>query len=314
MSTSKKNFLLIILFFAVEGMGGSKNDTSLLKYSWRYYYKRGMLQYNAGMYDFSIDSLKKAMSKKPDLYHAANTLGAIYKIKNKQSEALEALELSLKINRHQPNILCDTALLLEFFARPDRAFAYLEQTIALEKQHTRSHAHIVRFYYSKKNKSAAKQHLARSIILGKKKGDIYFQRARRAEKSRQYNKALHLYRLAIKESPAWDAAFIRIFEIYRVQKNFTAAVQVLEELVHMVPFHVKARIALGHLYFSKKISKYRNWNIKRAIIHLEKAAELEPKNPAIFHLLSDIYLFIGEDVKGTALEKKAYDLEESDIP
>lgn len=314
MSTSKKIFLFIILFFAVEGMGGSKNDTSLLKNSWRYYYKRGILQYNAGMYEFSIDSLKKAMRKKPDLYQAANTLGAIYKINNKQAEALDALELSLKINRHQPNILCETALLLEFFARPDRAFAYLKETIALAKQHTRSHAHIVRFYYSKKNKTAAQQHLARSIALGKKKGNLHFQRARRAEKSRQYKKAIQLYRLAIKESPAWDTAFIRIFEIYRLQKNFTAAVQVLEELVHLVPFHIKARIALGHLYFSKKISKYRDWNIKRAIIHLEKAAELNPENPEIFHILSDIHLFIGDDVKGAALEKKAYALEESDGP
>ena len=303
-----------MLFFTVEGMGGSKSDTSLLKYSWRYYYKRGMLQYNAGMYDFSIDSLKKAMRKKPDLYQAANTLGAIYKIQNKQAEALDVLELSLKINRHQPNILCDTALVLEFFARPDRAFTYLKETILLDPQHTRSHAHIVRFYYSKKNTAAAKQHLARSITLGRQKGNLYFQRALRAEKSRQYNTAIQLYRLAIKESPAWDAAFIRIFEIYRLQKNFTAAVQVLEELVRMVPFHVKARIALGHLYFAKKISKYRDWNIKRAILHLEKAAELDSKNPETFHVLSDIYFFIGDDVKGTALEKKACDLEESDIP
>ena len=253
MSTSKKIFLLIILFFAIEGTGKDKSDTSLLKYSWQYYYKRGFLQYNAGMYDFSIESMKKAMRKKPDLYRAANILAKIYEIKNKKAEALDAFELSLGIQPNQAQVLYRSALLHEFFAKPNKAFAYLKRSIALEKKFPKSHAHIIRFYYEEKKTDRAKKHLATSISLGKKKGALFYSRAERSEKSGNYEKAITLYRRALAESPAWDSAYIRIYEIYRMQKNFTAAVTELEKLVTMVPFHVQARIALGHLYFSKKI-------------------------------------------------------------
>lgn len=83
-----------------------------------------------------------------------------------------------------------------------------------------------------------------------------------------------------------------------MQKKYPAAVKTLEKLVRMIPFHEKTRIYLGHLYFAKKISRYRDYNIRLALKHLNKAMELNPNNPETFHVLSDIYLFIGDDVKG----------------
>lgn len=306
MSTSKIIFLSLVMIFP----RGSEKDTSLLKEPWSYYYKRGMLQYRAEMYDYSLDSLKKALRKKPDLYQAANTLGHIFLLQEKSAEALESFERSLKIKKNQPDILCETALLHEFFAHYDKALQRLKDALTTKPEHVKSHAHIVRFLYRAGKPQKAREHLARSIALGKIKGKIYMDRARRAEAARKYDLALKLYGLALKESPAWTRAHLRIYEIYRMQKKFPDAVKALEKFVHLVPFHERARIYLGHLYFAKKLSKYRRYNIRRAITHLEKAAELNPGNPETFHVLSDIYLFIGDDVKGKKYKKQAYSLEE----
>lgn len=165
MSTSKIIFLSLSIFFHSE----SAQDTSLLKESWDFYYRRGMLQYNAEMYDFSIGSLQKALRKKPDLYQAANTLAKIYQMQNKQRDALLAFERSLKIKERQPEVLCEAALQHEFFAQYETAFRYLKKSIALDASFVKSHAHIVRFYYHKNNTSQARRHLARSIELGKKR-------------------------------------------------------------------------------------------------------------------------------------------------
>jgi tetratricopeptide (TPR) repeat protein len=276
--------------------------------SWKYYFDKGVIEYKAGLYHFAIENLEKSLDKNPELYESANILGDIYLKEDNMKKALIFFEQSLKIKDDQPDIHYKIGDLYYFFLENERAFKHYLNAVSLDQNHIKAHLRLVKFYINLKDKINADKHFYLSYNLGKIKGDKYFQHAIEEEKNRNDIKAIELYQSAISNNPAQIDAYMNISNIYRLKRDYKNAVLYLEKIKEFRPDYEKAYVYLGHLYYVGKFSGRKKRTLHKAIMNLEKAIELNPLNSDTYLLLSEIYRFMGKDVKADEIYRKAIEI------
>jgi tetratricopeptide (TPR) repeat protein len=280
--------------------------------SWQYYYKKGVIEYRARMYDFAIENLTKALDRKSDLYEAANTLADIYLKKDNRIRALFYLSMSLKINDQQGFIHHRIADVYDYIGNFELAFSHYKRAVQINPKNVKAHLSLVKYYFSRGDRTHAEKHFAICYNIGKSEGEKLYEAAFKEERNDNDEKALVLYRSAIAKCPVLIKAYFSISEIYRRKRDFIRAEQYLQQIKEIRPDNEKAYIYTAHLLFERRPTKNRVHSIQRAIENLKRALEINPKNSETYFLLSDIYRFLGEREKALHFQKKAIEIEESE--
>ncbi len=280
--------------------------------SWHYYYKKGVIEYRAGMYDFAIENLTKALELKGDLHEAANILADIYIKENNRTRALYYLSRSLRINDNQGAIHHQIADVYDYTGRFEIAAHHYKRAVQINPKNVQAHLSLVKYYFSKKDRVHAEKHFTICYNIGREEGEKLYEAARKEEQSDNDEEALTLYQSAIAKCPALIKAYFSISEIYRRKGDFIRAEQYLQQIKEIRPDYERAYINTAHLLFTRGSAKNRGRSIERAIENLKRAIEINPKNSEAYILLSDIYRFIGEREKSLDFQKKAIEIEEPD--
>ena len=279
--------------------------------SWQYYYKKGVIEYRAGMYDFAIENLTKALDRKGDLYEAANILAAIHLKRDNRIRALFYLAMSLRIHDEQDAIHHKIADVYDYMGDFELAFHHYKRTVQINPRHLQAHLSLVKYYFSRGDRKLAERHFAICYNIGNKDGEKLYAAALREEQNDNDEQALLLYRSAIAKCPVLIKAYFRIAEIHRRKGDFIRAEQYLQKIKEIRPDNERAYLYTAHLLFERKSKKHRVHHIKRAIENLKMALEINPKNSEAYFLLSDIYRFLGEREKAVHFQKKAIEIEGS---
>jgi tetratricopeptide (TPR) repeat protein len=278
--------------------------------SWNYYYEKGVIEYRAGMYDFAIENLTKALDMKGDLHEAANILADIYLKENNRTRALHYLSRSLRINDNQGAIHHQIADVYDYIGRFELAAHHYKRAVKIDPQNVQAHLSLVKYYFSKKDRIHAEEHFTICYTIGRGEGEKLYEAARKEEQNDNDEEALMLYQSAIAKCPVLIEAYFNISEIYRRRGDFIRAEQYLQQIKEIRPDYERAYINTAHLLFTRGPAKNRGRAIKRAIENLKRAIEINPKNSEAYILLSDIYRFIGEREKSLDFQKKAIEIEE----
>lgn len=280
--------------------------------TWQYYYKKGVIEYRAGMYDFAIENLTKALDRKSDLYEAANILAAIHLKRDNRTRALFYLSMSLKIYDQQDSIHHKIADVYDFMGSFELAFHHYKRAVQINPKHAQAHLSLVKYYFSRGEKAHAEKHFAICYDIGKRDGEKLYAAALKEEQKDNDEQALLLYQSAIVKCPVLIKAYFRIAEMYRRKGDFIRAEQYLQQIKEIRPDNEKAHLYTAHLLFEGKPQKHRVHSIKRAIENLKRALEINPKSSEAYFLLSDIHRFLGEREKAVHYQKKAIEIEESE--
>ena len=171
------NFTLLLLFFFT----GSET----LHASWKYYYKKGMIEYNAHLYDYAEENLKKALRLNGQLYQAAAILGDIYMKKNKINKAFDYYERSLQISDNQPETHFKVGAIYEFYYEMESAARHYRRAAELNPGHSMAHLKLVNYYLDRGDRTKADFHFNACYSIGKDKGNELFQKALNAEENRK---------------------------------------------------------------------------------------------------------------------------------
>jgi len=278
--------------------------------SWKYYFKKGSIQFRYEMYDYSLFNMIKALEINPKLYKAANILAEIYKIKNKNLTAIEYYKISLKINSEQPETLYRLGKLYEFYFENKKAFSCFKDAVKFNPSHIKANLSLVRHFIRENNKKLAHRHFMISYNLSKKNSWNNYLEALEAEKKDNIEKAVKIYETIIINNPALIEAYKRLYEIHRKNNKFVKAVKYLEKLKFVKPDYEMAYISLGHIYFSQKLPGKRKHYIDLAIKNLKKAIKINPKNYDTYMTLSRIYQYIGMNLEAEKMKKKASEAEQ----
>jgi tetratricopeptide (TPR) repeat protein len=299
-----RTWLLIILIF-ITGALRSAPD-------WRYYYKKGLIEYREHLYEFALENLNKALERKPDLYDAANIIAHIYMQKGDRFTAEKYLLQSLSINEMQGDIHYQLGVLYDYTGQYDKALSHFLRAVEIDPSHRDAHLNLIKQYWAKGDSVNAEKHFAICYRIGKSEGLKLYREGLQQEEQKNDREALALYQRSLKACPVLTEAYFRIAEIHRRSGNITAAIRALEEIKKIRPDNDKVYIYIAHLLFTRVKAKNRSAILQRAIDNLHKAIEVNPKNSEPYFLLSEIYLFIGKREKAVEYNRKAAALEESE--
>ena len=309
MSTLNLIFICISAVFSQTGTP----EKSILQNSWEYYFKKGKIQYDAGMYDYSYENMRNALAKKPDHYQAANMMAEILLIKNEKARALDFFEESLKIKNEQPDILYKAAILHELFTHEDSAMRYLQLCVKNDPSHIRGHSALVRFYIRNNDSQNADRHYRLSRNLGEIKAGPLYEKAAALRKKGKYGEATDYYRRAIEESPLKEEACFELADTCRYSGKNLLAAEYIEKLLTLKPDIYKGHMMAAHIYFTHRLpGQSRKFYLEKALKHLHRARELQPRNAGTYELLAEIYEYMGKDIEAEQARKAMLELEGHD--
>ncbi len=284
---------------------GSLHNVAAGTSDWKYYYEKGMIQFRAEMYMFAMENFSKALDRNPVLFDAANRIADIHIISNRKREALEFYTLSLKINDRQADIHNQAGELDEFFGYYEKAFSHYNASVGVDPQYLKARLNIVRNLVRKKEYALADEQFRICYEKGKAEGDNYFKAAVDEERRGRTKEAVNLYLTALEKNPVMIETLFSLAEISRRGNDLDGAIRYLEKIKEIKPDYEKAYVYLGHIYFSRRYVKDRKYILNLAVRNFEKAAELNPGNTETLTILSEVYRFMGNDVKADELLKKA---------
>jgi tetratricopeptide (TPR) repeat protein len=296
---------ICFLLIASQIFSEDLKKNSSLQQPWDYYLKQGILQFNAGMYNYSIDNFQKTLEGNPECYEALNYMGKLFLLKNEYKKALESFEKSLEINKSQEEILIESGKLHDLFLNKDAALSRFKSAVEINNQNAEAHLNLVRHYYRLNDKEKSLYHLKESADISRRTNITCSIESQPYIKSKKYDYAIAMYLKDINKNPGNINIRYELHELYRKKKDFIKAAEILEQIIYLIPFEEKAYIYLGHIYFDEKISGNRKYHLERSIKFFKKALELNPDNADIYINLSMIYRLLKNDVMAEEMSKKA---------
>jgi tetratricopeptide (TPR) repeat protein len=300
---------LLIFFILFSTAAGAQKADRLSDHPWEYYYQKGLRQYRAEMYDYAVLSLRTALIKNPNLYHAAEVLGDIHVLKNMRMRALEYYKQSLEIKEDQPDLHCKIGELYEFHAERELALVHFKRACELDPGHVRSNSNLVRYYVRDGKTAEAARHFEIGYRGGLKTCLPVFKEAEEEFRKGRYTNAIELYEKTISLGPAMLEAYMGLYESWRVLGRFDMAAEALERLKFVKPDYERAWFLAGLIYFNNRLPGKRKHYLDLAIKNLQRASELDPSKADTWYALSDIYRFMGDDIKYMEMQEKAQKLE-----
>lgn len=291
-------FSVCILFMLSNSVISQKNSKS-----WQYYLKKGKIQFNSEMYDYSLFNMKIALTLNHRLYEAYNYIAKIYIIKNMKIEAMKYYKKSLLINAKQPDIQNDLGELYEFFAEYKNSFKYYTNALKYNNNHIYANLNISRYYYKNNNKKLALYH----YNISKKQGALITKNLK--------IKALKAEKLALdymQENTPCVEKYFKTTQIYHQQtmKFFKERIDHYTRLNNYTAIKT-IKCKLSAFYFKLTITYYQNIIFKNpaglesymkiigiyrkfkeninAVKYLKKIINIKPDNVYAFETLGHLY-------------------------
>ncbi|MCU0821059.1 MAG: tetratricopeptide repeat protein [Spirochaetes bacterium] len=306
MSNIKYRLFAVFFIFTVS-------TTLFAGKTWQYYHRKGVAEYNAEMYDFALENFERSLEINPSDFEAANIIAEIYLIKNKKEEAIRSFGRSLSINNNQPEILCESGTLLEFYLEYNKAFNNYLKAVDVDPDHITGHLNLIRMYTRKKDRANADKHFKICYNLGKEEGDKYYKLASGAE-SENIEESEKLYKIAIEKNPAMTEAYFKVADIYRRKNDLDSAINYVKMITEITPYNDRAYLHLGHLYMAKSFTgtplktrnvRQRKFFLDKAKASFKEALRLNPSNIEVNSFIADIYSYLGDELREIEFRQKA---------
>jgi len=299
----KKNIMPILFFsilFFTELHGTDIHPPD----DWSFFYKRGVKQFHAKMYNDSHDSLVKALKRNPLSYESANYLAEIFLIQKNRHKAMEHYELSLGINDSQPVIHNRLGELLEYFGNHDDAYTHFKKGYELDSGNLHVMLNFSRYLRRRGEKSEADRLFKLCYDSGIKEGKPLLEKGRSIQKLRPME-AESLFFKAIEVSPAYREAFHALGDLYRQEKEYKKAATIIEKLKITNTDYAPAYFYLGNIYYNNRLrGNTRKYWIELAIRNIEEGLRLDPENEDNLFHLAEIYRHIGNRERAAELEQR----------
>lgn len=293
-------FLIFLIFFSI-----STNAS----YSWKYYERKAIVEYNNEMYDFAIENFNKAIRLSPaNSFLSYKYLGLISLKNQNRNKALEYFLDSLLINDNQYDTHFLAGELEDYYWNLDKALNHFLRSIELKPDYIFSHLGAARIYSLKGNYEQSEIYFSKAFKLKQDESETAYQKAFSYYDKEQFKQAEYLLLEGLKKYPADKRFYYLISTIYRHSGKCNSAISILEKLKYFQPHSEKVYIHIANLYYSGGTSGKRKKELELAAKNILQAIKLNEKNPRNWELLSEIYNELGYYKKSKAAGEKAFDL------
>jgi serine/threonine protein kinase len=180
-------------------------------------------------------------------------------------------------------------------ARFDRALAEFEKAFKIEPSYANRYRKQLARVFLERGKANLPGELEMAIMdikeaqrLDPGNHEAYFQLGRALTKSGRYDEALNQYEESIAIMPANPDAHFNLGYIFLGRKEYASAAREFEEVIKLKPAY------LGDAYVNLGIARYNAGHLKKALIALKKALQLNPKNGNISAYIDAVKAKLGK--------------------
>lgn len=306
MSTKFLNNFIFFLIFAIF------NSINILSnYTYQYYERKGIIEYNNEMYDFAIENFEKAIRlNKSEAFLSYKYLGFIA-LKNKnRNKAKEYFYQSIRINDNQADVHFHIGEIEDYYWNHTKALFHFEKCIKLKSDYLIAYLGIARIYSLNDKFSESDNFFLKAYSLKKNESTKFLNEALLNIERGNDKTAEFLLLKGHKINPADKDIYFTISNLYRHNKRFKEAILYLEKLKYYQPHNETVYIHIANIYYRGQIGNDRKKELEIAVSNVEKAIYYNPNNPRNYELLSEIYAMLGLSKKSKEAGDKAFKLSE----
>jgi tetratricopeptide (TPR) repeat protein len=151
-------------------------------------------------------------------------------------------------------------------------------------------------------------HYQRTATLYPRSGLVHTKLANVYRSLGRLDDAEASYRRSVRVEPGYVGAYINLAGIYELQGRDQETLELLQTAVHIAPDSAWAHSALGSICLKMEASAHGNASVE-ALVHLERAVELEPENVTWLLSLAYGYREVGQSLEAIVTYRRVLDLD-----
>ncbi|MBT6601246.1 MAG: tetratricopeptide repeat protein [Nitrospina sp.] len=225
-------------------------------------------------------------------------IGAIYYEQGIYLKALDEFQL-LQHRKQDKEILMTLGRIYEILGRTDRAIQEISRLIMLESGSAPLKIYLARLYSMNKDTKKVAPLIEEAIKIDQNNDGLYHSLAIAYIAVDQLDKAINAIQKAISIEPDKDSYYFELGALLERTGKFELAIKNIKRSIELNPMHSNAHNFLGYIYAEQGKS------LDKALVHLNKALSIQPKNGYFLDSLSWIYFKKGEPEKALREIKKA---------
>jgi tetratricopeptide (TPR) repeat protein len=270
-----------------------------------FYFQKGTIEFDQGMYSFAEENLTRAASLDPSLHQAYNMLGDIRILQKRHHDALTFYGKSLEINDAQDSVHFKAGEIEDYFVNNAKALSHFQKACELNPLNVYAAAGAGRILSLEKRNAEAEHYYTQSINAGRTEEEKMLKNYRAASKKKDFYGEEFYLSGSIKANPADSAAYYLLASIHRSHKNNKKAAAVLEKLKFIRPNEEKVYVLLSHIYYSERIYKNRKQEIETAISYMQTVLTMSPSNTEHLEFMAELQRAAGNEEKARLFEDRS---------
>lgn len=206
-------------------------------------------------------------------------------------EASQAASQAVRLQPSNPQILRESALILEKIGQFESAVDNLELAVHFSPQDIDAWNSLMRVNFAAPDRHVAAETFARLSELHPDSHQTWFWRARIAEQDNRITDAIAAYEQCLAINPQWAPALTNLGLLRIERGDVTEAVELLSEVQRQFPLDAAAHLNLGMaLRFAAQPLL--------ALEHFDEAWRLEPADPITQYQRASLHLALGNFEEG----------------
>ena len=218
----------------------------------RNYLSFGALFFQRGYLDQAQASFQQALRDDPNSAEALYGIGSVYLNQNKNREAREAFERTVKLPASYPDTLPDAWNNLGVIAtrenRIEDSVQFFQQAVQLSPNHLLSLDNLGNAYRALKRWDDARKILEHALAIAPEDAEANYSLGMVFAQTGDTAQAHEYLQRALRARPAYPEALNNLGVLYVVTKKRDAAVQTLEQCIRVAPSFDQAYINLARVY------------------------------------------------------------------
>jgi tetratricopeptide (TPR) repeat protein len=244
--------------FVNQGVAGLKAIQKNTRYLGESWYLVGNSFQRERKFNESAEAYERAVSAKPQLVDAFNSLSQVYQILNRYSDAVDAAKRGLANHPNEGSLYTNLAWYYSLMDRHMDAIAAGKKAVALSPNQAMGYTNLCRAYNDIKEYRMAVETCAGALKINPGDGETNYYIARAYDFLKQEKTATPHYEKAVrglveftKNNPDYADGFYLLGNAYLAVEKYNEAITAFKQCLQLSPKFVKAIYNLGYAYFVK---------------------------------------------------------------
>ncbi len=229
----------------------------------------GVIAYQTGKFDSSIDLIKRSLNHKPESAQAVNSLGGALKAKGKMEEAIDCFHRALNFNPVLPEAHNNLGNALQIQGRVEDAVTCFEKAISLKPELLEAHYNLAVLYHAQGKLELAIEGYKEALAYKKDYPAAHYSLGNALYAQGNFIEAVNSYQQLLALTPDNADAHNKLGIAYHAQGQLEEAIQSYKRALSLAPNLIQASNNMG-------CALCEQGELEEAVVSFNRTLKLKP--------------------------------------